>query len=535
MQDRPELVLPDRFEEVKRVLGDELATKLRILVEPVVDAERRLAIITQSIKNYSSGKVVFLLGPSGVGKSTFVESLTWRMFLSIPEMQSINASELGPSDGKLDNLYQRLQALATQQPRGRKGLLTVVIDYLEDFQGISDETVRAFFREVNGLLRTCPMLIIWPVLQREAVRRMTDLAQSVSTIVFTDEPVLEFRGPPLDKFADIARKTVQTLNPGHTLDDFQLTDGDLEGLRSELEQLHEPDRVIGAYLGRVRETWKERTGETQRILERIPKPTEVWFVVCYPKADDVVERFARKDRNPDLAWRVNVGKLEEYIGSGRMAATWTRQRLALAAAVFTLKVMFLPTHALVSSVAHFGQYRRKDDETKTIVPQALLVDVLDIVRDTRWHRRYQVLQFLERSALIRQLKAEEAKIGSRRGRSSSEDTAREAFARINRHISSAEGSDQPINRCLALAFREVLGLSDKEVMAEQVHPWLGNLRPDLLVTANLDKTICIEMHYTANERPYNLAYYILNKIDNYMKELEASLQQPRLRNLAGTG
>ena len=169
------------------------------------------------------------------------------------------------------------------------------------------------------------------------------------------------------------------------------------------------------------------------------------------------------------------------------------------------------------------------------MPQTLLAEILDIVRDTRWDQRYQVLQFLGRSPLIRQLKTEEAKIGSRRGRSSSENTASEAYARINRYISSAEGSDQPINRCLALAFREALGLSDNEVVAEQVHPWLGNLRPDLLVTAGFDKTICIEMHYTADERPYKLAYYILNKMDDYMKELTVSLKQPHLPDLARTG
>lgn len=530
MEDRPSLVLPDRFEEVKRVLGDELATKLRIVVEPVVDAERELAVITHSIQDFSSGKVVFLLGPTGIGKSTFVESLTWRM-PSIPYIEGIDASDLGPPNVKLDELHQRLRHLAAQQPTGRKGLLTIVIDYLEGLEGISDPTVRAFFREVNGLLRSGPMLIIWPVHEKQAAQRMINLARPVSSIVFADEPILQFRGPPINTFADIARKTIQTLNPGHTLDDFQLTDRDLEDLRNEMEQSHEADWVIGTYLRRIRELWAERTKETQRILERIPKPTEVWFVVCYPRAEDVVERFAHKNRNPDLAWRAIFGKLEEYISSGRMAATWTRQRLAQASAVFTLKVMFLPTHALVGCVAHFGQYAESDDKSGAVVSGELLEEVLDAVHDTKWHQRSQVLRFLDTSPLIRQLKGEEAKIGSRRGRSSAEDAAKDAFSIINRYITSG-GSDQPINRCLALAFREALDLSDDQLAAERAHPWLGNLRPDLLVTANPDKSICIEMHYTTDDRPYNLAYYILDKLDNYMKELDAFLRQPRLRLVA---
>jgi hypothetical protein len=33
--------------------------------------------------------------------------------------------------------------------------------------------------------------------------------------------------------------------------------------------------------------------------------------------------------------------------------------------------------------------------------------------------------------------------------------------------------------------------------SEQQHPWLQNIRPDILVNVNGEKYICIEMHYTA--------------------------------------
>jgi hypothetical protein len=229
-----------------------------------------------------------------------------------------------------------------------------------------------------------------------------------------------------------------------------------------------------------------------------------------------------------LAWRAIIGKLEEYIASGQRSAVWTKQRLAQASAVFTLKVMFMPTHAFVGSVAHYGQRRVSTDEGKqTMVPQGLLDEVLSAIENTRWHQRSQVLQFLSRSPVVRQLRGEEAKIGGRRGRAFAEKAAQEAFGIVN-HFITSEGSDNPINKCLALALREALGLEVGDLAAEKRHPWLTSLQPDLLVTADPDRIVCIEVHYTTDNRPYNLAYYILDKLDTYMRQLEAYLSQPRL-------
>jgi hypothetical protein len=130
--------------------------------------------------------------------------------------------------------------------------------------------------------------------------------------------------------------------------------------------------------------------------------------------------------------------------------------------------------------------------------------------------------------VVQQLKKEQAVLGSRRGKASSLKSATDAFAIINQYISSGgEGSDQPINKSLAAGLRMALNNSDLKIEAEQIHPWLGNIRPDVLVRES-DKIICIEMHYTADPRTYVLANYVLKKMDVYMRQLEAYMQTPRL-------
>jgi hypothetical protein len=227
------LILPSSYEDLIKELGSDFAAMTKFVV-PIEQAEKELAIITQFIKH--SGRVVFLLGAPGIGKSTFIRSLTWSSPLSILEIQEINANELGPSEKKLEMLYHAIFNLVTRRQKDKPGLFTVVINYLEDFSGQSEEDVRAFFRDINGLLRNNAVLVIWPVTQRKAVERMVEYASHVSGTVFADKPILEFQGPPIERFPKIAKNTIAALNPNSNLDDFQLSDDDFTEILDRLGQ-----------------------------------------------------------------------------------------------------------------------------------------------------------------------------------------------------------------------------------------------------------------------------------------------------------
>jgi len=288
-----QLRLPDTYEDLVHELDNDFA-KMSQFVVPVKEAEEKLAVIAQSIRN--SGKIVLLFGLPGSGKSTFIQSLTWRRHLPISEIVEIDANVyFAAIHGSLNLLYQKLQRTISEQIETRRpGFVpTLVINYLENLRDQQEHDIRAFFRNINGLLRRNPILIIWPVTEPEDAQELLQHASAVSGTVFSEEPILEFHGPPFGEFPRIAKDTIAALNPGLSFDDFLLNDDELAKLLVRLKGEHESKRTIRDYLRSVRAEWKRQSGEVKRIIERIPKPTEVWFIVCYPEAEIVVNQFAR--------------------------------------------------------------------------------------------------------------------------------------------------------------------------------------------------------------------------------------------------
>lgn len=510
------LILPDTYEDLIKELGEDVS-KMTQFVVPVEEAEKELAIIAQSIK--SSGKIVLVLGLPGVGKSTFVKSLTWRKHLLIPRITEVDASSLGTSQ-LLPSLYEKLREVVSRLPEssGTGTLMTVVINYLENLAGQDPENVRAFFRNVNGLLSANPLLIIWPVTEKnEAIAMLTHASAVSGTVFYPDKPILEFHGPPFDEFPVIAKNTISTLNPGRSFDDFQLNDDDFDELLSELKRRDASKRTAREYLRSVRQRWQNRTGEIERIKQKIPKPTEVWFVVCFPEAESVVSQFARKSPyDPNDAWDAFYLKFSEYIvGNTQKSADWNARRLQLALqGAFRTKVMFMPTNSIVSCVAAFGKANS--------VPQRLLIKMAE-ESPTSWLKESRAVEFLSSSPVVRQLRKEPAKLGMRRGGPAAYalEKARKPFAATSEFISrGGEGSDKPINRCLAQGLRVCLKVGEDLIAAEQAHPWLDGIRPDIVVEIDPDRIVCIEMFYTANKRPHVLADYVLKKMDRYMKQLD---------------
>ena len=117
----------------------------------------------------------------------------------------------------------------------------------------------------------------------------------------------------MEQFPLIAKNTISVLNPGLSFDDFLLGDDELAVLRDQLTRENRAKRTIRDYLKSVKSLWQEKSGELARIIESIPKPTEVWFIVCYPDAETVVSTFARKSPYaPDDAWDADYRQLSHW-------------------------------------------------------------------------------------------------------------------------------------------------------------------------------------------------------------------------------
>ena len=134
-------------------------------------------------------------------------------------MISINASDLvsdSESELKLKRLFNNIKEKASNFFKenitdGER--LCIVIEYLETLQDEDAKQVIGFFKDLNGLLRQYPILIVWPVTQRDDLNNMQTSAERYSSTMFHRRiPVIEFTGPEIVQYPNIAKKTIMVFN-----------------------------------------------------------------------------------------------------------------------------------------------------------------------------------------------------------------------------------------------------------------------------------------------------------------------------------
>ena len=544
------LFLPFTYEEILKEIGEKKA-RLPDLIVPVTKFEEQIIQVLADIRN--AGYLLFLYGVSGVGKSTFISSLQFQKYIPIKEIVSINASELIQEDNsglKLKELIKRIKEESIQffsKNNKTNENLCIVIDYLENLKDEDKNHVRAFFRDLNGLLRKYEILIIWPVTEREDLENMQNFAESVSSTIFHRRiPIINFTGPPIDEYPNIAKKTILVFNEGQSCYNFQLNDHDFEELKTSYQQKPQEKHLIREYLKDVRGLWEKRTKHISKIVKSIPKPTEVWFIFSYPKAEDVVARFAKQ--TPDIIdemWNADYKSLFAYIGNNQREADWKPQRLtlALSSRMLTTKIMYLPTNALVSCIAayvkeskipitreeliHF-EFEKDEKGNEVKDEEGNKKKIGKYVVPEHWFGKKRAKDTLQTTPLYLQLLSITTRPGFRSSGAvpTALKNAKQAFEQFNEDISTKIISDQRFNHAICLALQNVL--SDQpgfNVQHEKKHPNLENIRPDILVDTD-KKLICLEFCYTNNNTPGYLANYVLTKLNKYMKQLEDNFGIP---------
>ncbi len=522
-----ELILPLTYEETVERVGADIA-KMAEFIVPVTEFEEKIIQIVADMRR--CGYLLFLYGISGVGKSTFISSLKWRSHIPIKNITSINTIELTNPDEpwvKLKQLYSRISEIAKKAKEDISQLdntrICVVIDYLESLQDEEVSNVRAFFRDLNGLLRHYPILVVWPVTEREDLENMQKAASSFSSTIFHSRiPVIEFTGPPVKDYVKIAKNTISFFNQGRTHYDYQLHDEDFEKIMQDFQVKPRSKQIIRNYLKEIKAVWEEKTDYITKVMRTVPKPTEVWFIVCYPEAEDVISAFTKS--SPDIideAWNADYNRLSVYIKNNQREADWKPQRLSLAInGVLNTKILYLPTNTFVSCVVAYAQ--------EAGIPIARQ-EFKDMGVPDHWFEKSQARQTLSSSPAYRQLAGMSQRKGKRGSGKNPEalKTAKPIFEKLNKYI--VENSDQPFNKALSMALQNAFTeQTELTFSSERVHPWLTNIRPDILVDVSGTKYICIEMHYTTKTAPNVIAKYVLDKLNKYMKQIESLYESGQL-------
>jgi hypothetical protein len=518
-----DLFLPLTYEDLLKEIG-EGKSKLPDLIVPVTEFEGQIVQVLADIKN--AGYLLFLYGVSGVGKSTFISSLQFRKHIRIQQIVPIDASELSQLSDSLSKLKELIKQIKQEaihfssNNNTTNDKLCIVIDYLENLEDENNNDVRAFFRDLNGLLRKHPILIIWPVTVMKDLENMQSFAKSYSSTMFHRRiPVIKFTGPPIEEYPNIAKKTIMFFNKGKSCYEFQLNDNDFEQLKNDYKQKPQDKHLIREYLRNVRELWEKRTNHISKIVQSIPKPTEVWFIFSYPNAEGTVARFAKQ--TPDIInemWNADHRSLYAYISeNNQRKADWPVNRLSLALSgqILTTKIMYLPTNALVSCISAYA----KDAKVPISKEDLLAEDKYNISRF--WFQKGTVQKTLKTTPLYLQLAGIPITGGKRKSGTvkTGLNNAQQAFEKINSDISNSRISDRHFNKSICLSLQDAFQGSRLVFSCEIEHPHLTNIRPDILVDMN-EKIVCLEFCYTNNNTPGNMADYVLRKLNIYMKQLQ---------------
>lgn len=507
-----QMFLPVSYEEATTLFSKEtLIQKLMDFVVPLEREEER--IIKHLRRASSSGKIVFLYGAPGSGKSTFIESLGWRRHIGLRKLLHVNAADYLPPSG-LNEVLGVVRDAASQAAKERDvGPTALVLDYLENLDGYEDNQVRGFYRALNGILRPSPILVIWPVVSLEDARRMIAYSEGISGTMFTKgEEIIEFEGPPLDRFVSIAETTIEVVNSGKKLTDFSLTRGDLEDVLEKVEGKTQADRVIRRYLEQVKDVWTEKSGYLASAVSKIPKFSEVWFVICHNKAEDVVKQFARRGENTEDAWLANHDSLYEYVKGTQRAGYWSARKLQMAInGVLKTRILFLPTNCVVAAITAYST----NDEIRDLV--------LQHGGSKNWTQKNRVLQYFESTPLYRQLDRRAPLIGKRKSGPGVQaiNLADPAFTALNAWLASEKGHDSVINTAIAAMLSDKLGLQFDAIEVGKPHPWIPNVIPDIrLDPRDGRRHINLEFHFTNNKQPNVVADYCLRKMQVYLQQVE---------------
>ncbi|MDI9246374.1 hypothetical protein [Marinobacter sp. CHS3-4] len=500
-----EMLIPITYEEMSEELKNEIP-KLTQIVQPVISVENDISIILSSIKQ--SGNVIFFLGKSGIGKSTFIDSLKWRSHIVKRSVINIDSSDLVPEKG-LNGLFLEIKKISESASReADNGPTIIVIDYLESIEDQPETQIKSFFRNLNGLVRKSPILIIWPVTLEEDARLMIDVANKIATTLFYEgKEILYFDGPEENKFIDIAKRTITTINNGKEPSEFGLTNDVFTEVFSKFEKLSQAQRSIRRFLQLIKSNWELQSGHLEKIKHKIPKPIEVWLCFPYKSAESVISQFSRKGQSVEETWTPIHDKFYEYIPDSQRSAVWNATRLQFALyGYIKTRIMFLPTNALISSVYAYSNNSAVTNIISKHTPP------------THWQKKTNSRKFLSSSPIVKQALGEKYQVGMRKGGPAARalEIAEPIYKDLNLHITSSGGSDKNLNKPLAAAIADVIGFN---VHTETRHPWLSNVYPDIWIDFP-DKTVSIEMHYTDDDSPYKIADYVLKKLNTYMAQIE---------------
>lgn len=441
-------------------------------VQPDEDIEAIKRFLA-SAESASQGKVLFLNGPSGTGKSTFVHSL--EIFLADRVGEVVRLPP--PHELAVVDIPAYLARLPV------KSKFTVVNFDGREAPYFNEPEYQTFLGALNGLLRTRKdLLVVWPVTDTGFSDKLIALLERVGgRSAFGLTPQHKLLGIASSRFNLVLEKLLQVAN--WRLEDAAISD-------TEVAELAATSDRIGVFLDRLQALITSRFDVGEMGVEF---PT---VVIAISSGEPRIREIARSVRRAD-SYYIEASRLLMYTKQSNVAEWWSnratnlRSALPHVIALFNAQLVSISASTVVHSVLQHG-----DAELKAMVQG---------VRSDRGNAK----RVMESSEFFKFLSGDP--LDNREYGSNVKDETIESFGRIQ---AASELKHKALNSSL-IRLAEEAGASLPSLQLEA--SLIPGLQTDAIYKPPGRPTVALEFHHKAATESTNnkLAIYILEKLKEY--------------------
>ncbi|MBI5625244.1 MAG: hypothetical protein HY924_15815 [Elusimicrobia bacterium] len=477
----PNLKLPVRYDNLSQQASTD---QLRHIIEPVVAALDYFDATFNHMGVVGSGQFLILLGRSGSGKSTFLNTIPFfrpKAFVSrIPPSLSHNA------------ITRELMKAVSCAPKTGIEVKIIIMEGREAVGEVSDKALDEIVHRLNQFLRSTQgkdVIFVWPCTDHALATRLANHAKRIGAeaLINIDQPILSFDGLTSERFIPVANKTVGLLNNSATLTDFGFSQKELTDLSAE-------SATIGAFLSSLGNAWQRHHATVSRVLQK-RRPTHLWIIVAAGNdpVGDVVALTRGNDHTLDLARALSCTQGNASKGIEKQISSSGSLALSI-----DVRILHLPITTVLPIVRSFA--------APSLASQLQRLGLVIAKVPTKAKDK------LKASSLVNFLKGKTIPMQLARGRKADRETANQ----FNIIVKFAQNNDIAINECIAEGLRAInmrgsIGTEDPFGENETA-------RTDILVERD-DHDYRIEFMWRAKATRGLIADYALKKLLLYGRAL----------------